>query len=292
MQFPDISKITTDDASNILLPNNKAELHVLRLDKIHPVISGNKWFKLKYHFENFRAENYKGIVTFGGAWSNHIVAAACACYQQQIPCTGIIRGEKPGKFSASLLEAQQYKMNLHFISRNEYANKNENGIPEKIIKDFPGCYFIPEGGAGEHGEKGAAEIMNLVVQNEYTHIACAMGTGTMFKGLQKAAASSLQIIGIPVLKGWLEKIETGSNAVFTEYHFGGYAKYTTALLSFMNDFYNRTGIPLDFVYTGKLAFAIADLAEKKFFAAGSKILMIHSGGLQGNASLEKGSLIF
>ena len=292
MQFPDVNNITVDDAGKILPEKKNIQLHVLRLDKIHPVISGNKWFKLKYHLENFQKGNYEGIVTFGGAWSNHIVATACACYQQGISCAGIIRGEKLLQPSATLMEAEDFKMKLIFISRNEFRNKNESGLPDEIKKTFAGYYIIPEGGGGTEGEKGAAEIFQLLPENNYTHIACAIGTGTMFIGLQNSKLAGQKLLGISALKGWHEKIAKDDAMIFTEYHFGGYARIDKTLLTFMNDFYKRTEIPLDFVYTGKLAFAITDLINKDFFPSGSNILMIHSGGLQGNASLEKGSLIF
>lgn len=292
MLLPEVKNITVDDASNILSKRKKNKLDVLRLDKIHPVISGNKWFKLKYHLENFHKGKYKGIVTSGGAWSNHIVATACACFQQGISCVGIIRGEKTEQPSATLQEAERYKMKLKFISRNDFRYIKETGLPEEIAKTFDEYYFIPEGGRGPAGEKGSAEIMQLIPENKYTHIACAIGTGTMFKGLQNALSPGQKLIGIATLKGWDEKINKQDSMIFTDYHFGGYARFDEILLKFMNDFYKSTEIPLDFVYTGKLAFAITDLINKEFIPTGSNILMIHSGGLQGNTSLEKGSLIF
>jgi 1-aminocyclopropane-1-carboxylate deaminase len=299
MQVPDPGKITTYEIGHPLLQTKNIQLDVLRLDKIHPVISGNKWFKLKYHLINFYASNYKGIITFGGAWSNHIVAAACACQLKNLPCIGIIRGEKPTKFSASLQEAMQYKMELKFFSRENYKEKNSDEFLDSIRKEFPGYYIIPEGGAGIDGEKGAAEILQYSNGKNYTHIVCAVGTGTMLNGIRSSAATNQQVIGVIVLKGWyertpLEKEETQMNKVkmFYDYHFGGYAKYNATLIDFMNDFYKVSSIPTDFVYTGKLAYAIFDLVKKDQFPSDSKILMIHSGGLQGNASLQKGSLIF
>jgi 1-aminocyclopropane-1-carboxylate deaminase len=291
MQVPDIGKITTDKINDPILQNKNVQLDVLRLDKIHPVISGNKWFKLKYHLDNFNAGNYKGIITFGGAWSNHIVAVACACYLQKIKCTGIIRGEKPLQLSATLFEAVNYEMDLKFISREKYSQKNSNEFLESIKKEFPDHYIIPEGGAGKEGEKGASEILQYTNGKNYTHIACAVGTGTMFNGIRQAASVNQKILGIVVLKGWKEN-EINNTNLFFKYHFGGYAKYSPKLIDFMNDFFRLTNIPTDFVYTGKLAYAIFDLIKKDHFPPASKILMIHSGGLQGNASLQKGSLIF
>jgi 1-aminocyclopropane-1-carboxylate deaminase len=292
MELPDLKKITTDKIQYHFLQNKNVQLDVLRLDKIHPVISGNKWFKLKYHLDNFNAGNYNGIITFGGAWSNHIVATACACYLKKIKCTVIIRGERPPQLSATLLEAANYEMDLKFISRETYAKKNNAEFLESIKKEFPGHYIIPEGGAGKEGEKGAGEILRYADGKNYTHIVCAVGTGTMFNGIKETASSNQNILGIVVLKGWKVENQMNNIEMFLDYHFGGYAKYDQALLDFMNEFYRFTNIPTDFVYTGKLAFALFDLLKKDHFPQGSKILMIHSGGLQGNDSLQKGSLIF
>ena len=292
MELPDLKKITTDKIHTPFLQNKNVQLDVLRLDKIHPVISGNKWFKLKYHFDNFNAGNYNGIITFGGAWSNHIVATACTCYLLKIKCAGIIRGEKPQQYSATLVEAANYEMDLKFISREKYTQKDSTEFLESIKKEFPGHYIIPEGGGGKEGEKGASEIVQYANGNNYTHIACAVGTGTMFNGIREAASSNQNILGIIVLKGWKEENEIDNTGLFLDHHFGGYAKYNLTLINFMNDFFRLANIPTDFVYTGKLAFALFDLIKKDHFPTGSKILMIHSGGLQGNASLQKGSLIF
>src|SRR4030095_8574283 len=201
MELPDLKKITIDKIHAPLLKNKNIQLDVLRLDKIHPVISGNKWFKLKYHLANFNAGNHNGIITFGGAWSNHIVATAGACYLQKTKCVGIIRGEEPQQLSSTLLEAANYKMELKFISREKYSQKTSNEFLELIKKEFPGYYIIPEGGAGAEGEKGAAEILQYTNGKNYTHIACAVGTGTMFNGIKQAASTDQNILGIVVLKG-------------------------------------------------------------------------------------------
>lgn len=297
MVFPDTAKITVDKIEDPFLVSKQINLDVLRLDKIHPVISGNKWFKLKYHLDNYNAGNYKGILTFGGAWSNHIMATACTCYLKKINCIGIIRGEKPPRLSVTLEQALEYGIQLRFVSRENFRLRTPDQMAS-IENEYPGFYIIPEGGAGDTGEKGASEIMDMSRDGKYSHIACAVGTGTMLNGIEKSISPDQEAIGIIVLKGW--KTDTSSQEgnqlakekIFSDYHFGGYAKYSTELLSFMNEFYTRTNIPTDFVYTGKLAFAIYDLIKKDQFAAGSKILMIHSGGLQGNRSLQKGSLMF
>ena len=292
MQIPDLKKISTDKIHGSLLENKKVELDVLRLDKIHPVISGNKWFKLKYHLDNFNAGNYKGIVTFGGAWSNHILATACACYLQKINCVGIIRGERPKSPSATLIEAGKFGMELKFISREDYSLRKTEGFFDLLTKEFPDYYTIPEGGAGPEGEKGAGEILQHIDRKNYTHIACAVGTGTMFNGIKNALSPNQQLVGIVVLKGWKEEKNSNTGKLICDYHFGGYAKYNAALIGFMNDLFRSTGIPTDIVYTGKLAYAIFDMLKNDHFHPASKILMIHSGGLQGNVSVQKGSLIF
>ena len=161
MQIPDIGKITTDEIQTSLLQNKKVELDMLRLDKIHPVISGNKWFKLKYHLDNYNAANYEGILTFGGPWSNHIVATACACYLQKIKSIGIIRGEKPAHLSDTLTEAVKYGMELKFISRENYSQKESIEFLSTITKVFPGYYIVPEGGAGKEGEKEPVKLCNM-----------------------------------------------------------------------------------------------------------------------------------
>jgi 1-aminocyclopropane-1-carboxylate deaminase/D-cysteine desulfhydrase-like pyridoxal-dependent ACC family enzyme len=244
------------------------------------------------------------------------VATACACFLQKIKCAGIIRGEKPAQLSFTLQQAESYGMQLKFISRADYKQKDKAECRETIGKEFPGYYFIPEGGAGPAGEKGAAEILQLVNQAAYSHIMCAVGTGAMMKGLVNAAINHQQIIGIPVLKfpnenessdaetrdtispgkksdsssletGYAQSLLNKKPVQIPGYHFGGYAKCNVTLIDFMNEFYRQTFIPTDFVYTGKLMFAVNDLAVKNFFPPGSRLLIIHSGGLQGNASLPK-----
>lgn len=271
------------------------EAAVLRLDKIHPVISGNKWFKLRYYIQEAKELGRKQIVTFGGAWSNHIVATAAICKMNNITASGIIRGEEPASWSSTLLQAKEYGMQLHFISRDEYAEKK---IPLSLQDDKN--YLISEGGFGEKGAVGAASILDEINKN-FTHYCCAVGTGTMMAGLINAIVPGQQVIGASAMKNNYALNENVRSLVTTEseewqllhdYHFGGYAKHTPELLRFMNEFYSQTGIPSDFVYTGKLFYAIGDLLRADFFPPGSRLLLIHSGGLQGNSSLKKGTLIF
>ncbi len=276
---------------------------ILRLDKIHPVISGNKWFKLKYHISEALGNGYQSVVTCGGAWSNHVVAAAYAARQAGLAATGIIRGERPARLSQTLIDSLAYGMQLTFVSRSLYAAKAKMYDTSRPQDEHQKSYIIPEGGGGIPGIKGCKEILDLTGEKRYSHVVCCIGTGTMFAGILNASDPGTRIIGIPVLKGmgfqdnqvpaWVENADRKKDcSILTDYHFGGYAKANNVLLQFMNSFYEATGIPTDFVYTGKLMFACIDLIKKKYFPPGSRVLIIHSGGLQGNASLPRGTLSF
>lgn len=270
---------------------------VLRIDKIHATVSGNKWFKLKYSLQQAMSLHKTTIVTAGGAYSNHLVATAYACNSMQLQCIGIIRGEQPAALSPTLQECAALGMQFHFTDRTSYTDSRR--VFEQLAE--PDAYFIEEGGSNECGVKGASEIMQLV-HDDYTHICCAVGTGTMLAGLVQSARPHQQIIGISALKlsagnsieAFIDRSTNHKNnyTINYDYHFNGYAKKNDALIKFMNSFYAQSGIPTDFVYTAKLFYAITDLAAKGYFPAGSKLLIIHSGGLQGNRSLPKSSLIF
>jgi 1-aminocyclopropane-1-carboxylate deaminase len=265
---------------------------VLRLDTIHPVVSGNKWFKLKGHFQLARERSATSILTFGGAWSNHIIATAYAAQQADIPAIGIIRGERPPVLSVTLRTAASCGMQLEFVSRKRYASLTATQNPDLATRD-PGVYIIPEGGAGNAGIHGSEFILHGIPTATYSHILCAIGTGTMFLGLARASSPEQEIIGIPVLKGLTELLSAQHRLrIIPDYHFGGYARHPPELLDFMNRFYRDTGIPSDLVYTGKLFYATLDLVRKHLFPARSRLLIIHSGGLQGNQSLPPGRLDF
>lgn len=274
---------------------------VLRLDLVHPVVSGNKWFKLKEYLKDAKEKNKKVLVTFGGAYSNHIVATAAAAQIEGFKSIGIIRGERPLVLSYTLSSAKDYGMEMFFTSREDYKLKT---IPGEIFNKYNSeeLLLIPEGGYGEKGMLGAADILLQIDVSSYSHIITAVGTGTTLAGITVAANPLQKAIGISVLKNnfslqqeierLLPKEKHSSFKLLHEYHFGGYAKYTENLFLFMNEFYNKTGIPTDFVYTGKAFYAVAELAIKGYFSSDDKVLIIHTGGLQGNLSLPKGKLIF
>lgn len=287
----DIAAATTDPVQLPVVNKHGVTLSVLRLDKIHPVISGNKWFKLVCHLQEARRQQAEGLLTFGGAYSNHIIAVACAAAELGWKSTGIIRGEAPARLSHTLTEARAYGMQLVFSSREAYRAET-GGFTAAAADKHPGYYVIPEGGSGPLGIQGCTEILDLTDKPAYSHILCAIGTATMFTGIGRSALPGQAVTGIPVLKGTPEWEAPPGARIIPGYHFGGYARKTTALLDFMNFFFDNTGIPTDFVYTGKLLFATLDLIEKGYFAPGSRLLAVHSGGLQGNRSLPAGSLHF
>ncbi|MDE3253888.1 MAG: pyridoxal-phosphate dependent enzyme [Bacteroidota bacterium] len=281
------------------LSSSGISVDMLRLDLLHPVVSGNKWFKLKEYLSEAREQQKKVLATFGGAYSNHIVATAFAAKESGMQSIGFIRGE-PGKFpSHSLLTAESYGMEIRYISRNAFRDTAQ------IMKenDHPSIYWIREGGYGILGAKGAATILNLVSLSDYSDIACATGTGTMLAGLLKSALPNQRLTGIPVLNNadtirneihqLLTTAERQKNfSLQAGYTFGGYARHTPLLLESMRSLWEAERIPSDFVYTGKLFFAVKDLVSKGYFAEKSKVLVIHSGGLQGNASLPLNTLPF
>jgi 1-aminocyclopropane-1-carboxylate deaminase len=272
-------------------PAKKISADVLRLDKIHPVISGNKWFKLKYYLHDALQKKHEKILTFGGAYSNHLMAMARVAKEAGLGSIGIVRGERPASLSAALQSAEADGMQLEFSSRQQYKMKNEPAALARWLERFPGAYAVAEGGAGAPGIQGSSEILGLAGKNEYSHILCAAGTGTMCLGLAAGSAPGQQVLGISVLRGMEEAYDQAARCqIIHGYHFGGYAKKNTGLIDFMNGLYRHTGIPTDFVYTGKLFYAAIDLAEKGCFTPGSRLLIIHSGGLAGNCSLRAGLL--
>jgi 1-aminocyclopropane-1-carboxylate deaminase len=289
----------TDTLQLDTLKRRNIQADVLRLDLIHPVISGNKWFKLKEYLTEIREENKNAVVTFGGAFSNHIIATAAFCKEHEVKSIGIIRGEEPPNLSHTLHDAKDCGMELFFVEREKYKTKE---IPAAITEKYPDAYIINEGGYGIPGMKGASGILEYTTTDEYSHILTAVGTGTTLAGLTEASSAQQMVIGISALKNNFELEEQVNILLSTphknrfqllhQFHFGGYAKYTQELIHFMNDWFITTVIPSDFVYTAKLFYAFNALISENFFPKDSKVLLIHSGGLQGNNSLKKGTLIF
>lgn len=264
---------------------NGYQLAVLRLDLVHPEISGNKWFKLNYNLKQAQQEHKNTIITFGGAYSNHIAATASACIKAELNSIGMIRGEESSANNPTLSLAQKNGMKLHFVNREEYKHKHEFQYLENLQQQYPNSYIIPEGGDNELGQKGCEEILTDETAN-YDLIFCAYGTGTTFKGLARSLKPHQQLTGINVLK-YEAVTDLPNTSILNTYHFGGYAKHSNELLNFKKWFEKNFTIPLDYVYTSKLFFAVFDLINQLKIEKHKKILIIHSGGLQGNTGYEQ-----
>ncbi len=273
---------------------------ILRLDLIHPVVSGNKWFKLKHHLTAAARQGKTKLLSFGGPYSNHLVAMADVAAQAGLKAVAVVRGEEPQLHSPALRQIKAAGTTLVFVSREAYGNKEK--LVQQMQSEYPDHYIIPEGGQSALGIRGAAEILETVPRH-YSHILCAVGTGTTLAGIANAAAVHQQVTGIAALKvsdphhntllTFISNHTPRENwQVLFDYHFGGYARKNQELIRFMNELYRTETIPTDFVYTGKLLYAAFDLARNGYFPCGSAVLIIHSGGLQGNRSLPPGTLDF
>jgi 1-aminocyclopropane-1-carboxylate deaminase len=273
--------------TNKLFTDKGIELYIKRDDLIHPIISGNKWRKLKYVLKHAQAQGKTHLVTFGGAYSNHLLATAAAAAQFGFKATGFVRGEEVQ--NDTLFLCRLHGMQLIFTNRESYRDKSA------LFRNFHGnaeqVFFIDEGGASAEGAKGCSELIDELT-NTYGHIFCACGTGTtaagIINGLTKHKLPT-QFNAVPVLKNGdfmreeIGKFLTSPNnySLHTDYHFGGYGKTTPDLIQFIKQFVADTGILIEPVYTGKMLYAIYDLAARDHFAHGSKILAIHSGGIWG-----------
>jgi len=265
------------------------ELTIKREDKIHLHISGNKYRKLKYNLIAAKQKNFDTLLTFGGAYSNHIAATASAGKEFGFKTIGVIRGEELAEkiFSnPTLTFAQKCGMKFKFVSRDLYRKKTESEFLTDLRNEFGNFYGLPEGGTNELAIKGCEEI--LTNQDKIFNFVCVpVGTGGTISGLINSANENQKILGFPALKGdFLRKeisLFTSKDqwSLITNYHFGGYGKINSELITFINQFKQETKIPLDPVYTGKMLFGIVDLIRKGYFKNGSKILAIHTGGLQG-----------
>lgn len=273
----------------INIENSNISLYIKREDLLHPFISGNKFRKLKYNLAQAKIENKKTLLTFGGAFSNHILAVAAAGKEQGFKTIGVIRGEELKDKIAdnpTLQKAKDFGMVFEFVDREIYREKSNPKFIRQLAEKFEDFYLIPEGGTNELAIKGCEEILTTT-DEKFDYICCAVGTGGTISGLINCSKSSQQVLGFPALKGDflredIRNFVSKSNwDLITTYHFGGYAKVSEELIRFINEFYKVYKIPLDPIYTGKMMFGVMDLINKKYFPDNSKILVIHTGGLQG-----------
>jgi len=281
-----------------LFKEKKINVYVKRDDLIHPEISGNKWRKLKYNLIEAKAQHKNTILTFGGAYSNHISATGAVGKIFGFKTIGIIRGEETLPLNPTLLQAKKDGMKLLYVSRADYRKKNTAEFIEKLKDALGDFYIIPEGGGNKLGVLGCNDIVNEI-DIDFNHILTDCGTGATLAGICDVLKETQKAIGIPVLKGgefikdevkmWLgdaySRIES-QYSLETGYHFGGYAKYKPKLIEFMQDFYTQTNIKTDPIYTGKLFYALVDLVKKDYFKVGSTIIVLHTGGLQGVEGFE------
>ena len=268
---------------------NSISITIKREDLIHPFVSGNKFRKLKYNLLQAKKENQETLLTFGGAFSNHIAAVAFAGKEKGFKTIGIIRGDELASKVAenpTLLFAQNCGMQLEFVTREDYRLKGEVSFSENLKQRFGRFYYIPEGGTNELAIKGCEEILTSE-DVDFDYICCSIGTGGTISGIINSILPNQKVLGFPALKGDFLKeeirnfVQNDNWELVTDYHFGGYGKVNEALIEFINQFYTENQIPLDPIYTGKMVFGVIDLIQNNYFPADSKILLIHTGGIQG-----------
>lgn len=296
IRFADLAASPLQKLNSAFLEQANIQLYVKRDDLIHPQFGGNKWRKQKYNLIHAREKHIDTLLTFGGAWSNHIYATAAAARHFGFNSIGIIRGEKYTPLNATLSFADSCGMQLHYVSRAEYRKKHEVAFLQKLTQQFGDVYILPEGGSNVLALKGCEEIVQEIndeIEQPFDVICCASGTGATLAGLIKALKPEQSAIGFSALKGGAflndevkkflgDKHQNRNWRIETDFHFGGYAKINDDLIHFMRDFDAQYGFALDAVYTGKMFYGLFDLIKNKNFKPGSTIVAVHSGGLQGN----------
>jgi len=268
------------------------ELWIKRDDLLHPIISGNKWRKLKYILDHALTIGADTIVSMGGAHSNHLHALAFAGKALGLNTVAYVRGEQPSSLNPTLQDLLDWGMELRFISRGDYRRLRVYKAHDSLPELKSGQYWLPEGGATEPALKGVAEIVSEI-DRDFDVLAAACGTGTTLAGLLQAAPAKTKVIGVAALKGAeflhadveqmisLSDLQQRDWSILLDYHFGGFAKKTPELLAFISAFHTKHRIPLEPIYTGKALYAVYDLLIKNHFRPGQSIVVIHTGGLQG-----------
>lgn len=285
-------QINTQEISLPLLDEKKIRLFIKRIDQVHPFISGNKWYKLKYNFLEAEKQGFKTLLTFGGAYSNHISATAFSAKEKGFKSIGIIRGEAYFPLNPTLQFAKKQDMDIYYFSRSEYRKKTTQEFIENLRNRFGSFYLIPEGGTNDLAIKGASEILERNDTQDY--VCCAVGTGGTIAGVINTINSHQKVIGFPSIKNFkqLEQdvrswTNTDNYKFINDYFRGGYARLDKELVNFINEFYLLHNIPLDAIYTGKMMMGVLDLVSKDYFPKGSTILTLHTGGLQGNKGMSE-----
>jgi 1-aminocyclopropane-1-carboxylate deaminase len=294
MEYLSYTETPVQEIQNELLEKKEIRLLVKREDLNHPFVSGNKWWKLKYNLLEARRQNVSTIITFGGAYSNHIYATAAASSELGLKSIGVIRGEETSQ-NPTLNFAKSCGMDLIFVSRELYRTKNEKSFIEKLKDQFGAFYLIPEGGTNMLALKGCEEFSQTFKTVSFDQLFIPVGTGGTISGLIAGMPHEKTITGVAVLKNGEFLLNEITNSlrnysetsyenfrVMPEYHHGGYAKVSPSLLSFIREMYTKHDLPLDHVYTGKMFWALFEEIKKEKIPKGSTVLAIHTGGLQGS----------
>jgi len=292
-----------------LFTKHNVVVQVKRDDNIHPTISGNKWRKLKYNLEHvLRSKDINGVLSFGGSYSNHIHALAFACFQKGIPCVGFIRGEQQYANNYTLTWAKYWGMELHFIDRKTYSRRHDIDYLTELQRQYPNYFIVPEGGSNTLAIKGVAEIITeLNKQTDYDTLITPVGSGGTLAGLITGDLNSNvnlhKLLGIAVLKeadyltNTINKLLPGpvklhdNWQLLTNFHRGGYAKFSQLDANRILEFNRITSVDFEPVYSGKMLLAFIDLLEQGYFAKGERIILLHTGGMQGlGGMIERGIL--
>lgn len=302
--FENFPPVPEQKLSSELLSRKQLEVIVRREDLLHPEVSGNKWRKLKYNLLAAAEQNSRTLLTFGGAYSNHIAAVAAAGNLFGFKTIGLIRGEEHLPLNPTLQQATKNGMELHYADRETYRLRSEPVFLSGLKNDFPDAYLIPEGGTNRLAIKGCAEIIPDL-ENVFDILCCSAGTGGTAAGLLTGLKDEKELLVFSALKGDFLTSEINNLTqqyngeihqnweLQTDYHFGGYAKINPELVDFIKDFETQFNIPLEPVYTGKMFFGLFDLIRKDRFVPGTKIMVIHTGGLQGRAGFsERSGILF
>lgn len=297
--FTPIDNTPLQEIDDELFIRKKIKLYIKRDDLIDQHISGNKFFKLKYNLIEAAENNFRTLLSFGGAYSNHIYSLAYAGKKFGFRTIGIIRGEEHIPLNPTLHFAKQCGMELFYLSRSDYRKKYSDEIINRLHKEFGDFYLIPEGGSNDLAVKGCSEIPARI-DLYYDYLFCACGTGGTLAGIINGMNRQTKVTGIAVLKNasfLIDEVKRLSGSVnsnweiLLNYHFGGYAKFNSELIDFIKTFNDKFSIQLEPIYTGKLLYAIYDLARNDFFKPYSKIVAYHSGGLQGIEGLRQRNLL-
>ena len=268
--------------------NNEIEVFIKRLDLIDPFISGNKLFKLKHNVDRALLEKKNMLITFGGAFSNHILATAAYAKKKNIDCLAIVRGEEYSELNPLLALAKEYGMNFCFVSRKEYAKRNDNNYISELIRKYKKAFIVPEGGNNKLGVLGAEEILETQ-DKSFDYIICPIGTGATLSGIVNSSNRSQKVIGIncindtkDVNKNISQKTNKNNWEIINEFNFGGFAKFDNILTEYLKKFKSNNKITLDLNYTTKMFFGFEELINRRYFQRKSKVLLIHTGGIYGN----------